>query len=59
MELLSSWQKGAHCTHLYDLNLPVVPPIELHGRSSGTGCAESTKIAGSPFQDKDMQDLSS
>jgi hypothetical protein len=24
MRLLTSWQKGARCTHLYDLNLPVV-----------------------------------
>jgi hypothetical protein len=32
--------KRARCTHLKDLNPPVVSLKELQGRSSGTGCAE-------------------
>jgi hypothetical protein len=55
MRLLISWQKGAHCTHLQDLNLPVVSLIELQGGWSRTGRAESTKNTGSLFLDKDMQ----
>jgi hypothetical protein len=48
-------KKRACCTHLQDLNLPEVSLKELQGRSSGTGCAGSTKNTGSFFQDRGMQ----
>jgi hypothetical protein len=54
MKMLSSWQKGAHSTHLQDLNLPVVSLKELQVKSSGTVRADT----GSLFQDKGMQRIS-
>jgi hypothetical protein len=40
------------------LNLLAVPLSQLESRPSGTGCAENTKITGSPSQDKDIQTAS-
>jgi hypothetical protein len=45
------------CTVVVDFrvaNQPVASVIDIQGKSSGTGCAQSTKNTGGPFQDKCM-----
>jgi hypothetical protein len=55
MRLPTSWQEGALCTCLKDLNLTVASLERVAKWAIGTGCAESTSNIGSLSQDKYME----